>query len=231
MDTYQSGAPVGTLLTVMAPSLRHVESSIKITLPLGPWTQQGNELWQLWRYYYNSNHGKLYVRQQSGYHRCMATNPVRFSPTISKIDWQPTKTSFPVHACLTIQGNAWIPIIPPPSVVPTDTPLLIAATFSEFLSSLDKWETELFAKLTMHVDCYQFIPLVETQQTQTTQFQHITVSNSSDNSGKMTFGCIISLPDGTCLAQCSGGPYGPFGTTFHAKGYGFILVSWLVYNL
>jgi hypothetical protein len=146
----------------------------------------------------------------------VALDPIRFSP-ISQIDWQPTKTSVPVHARATINGDAWIPLIPP-SITPLDKPPQTAASFSEYLSSLDTWETELFDDLTMHVDCYELIRLVETQMTQTTQVQLITVSDGFDNAGAMTFGWIISLPDGTRLARCVGPAYGPFGTSFRAEG-------------
>jgi hypothetical protein len=196
---------------------------LQLNFPLGPWTRPGDKLRRSWPYYYDSDNGEFYVRQESGYLRCVSIDPIRFSP-ISQIDWQPTPTSIPVHARLTIQGDDWIPLIPPTSVAPTAS-ATTAATFPEFLSSLDTWETELFADLTMHVDCYEFIHLVETQLARTTGVQLLTVSDGSDDAGAMTFGWIVSLPDGTRLARCSGPAYGPFGTSFRAEGYGFLSVS------
>jgi hypothetical protein len=47
----------------------------------------------------------------------------------------------------------------------------------------------------------------------------------------MTFGWIISLPDGTRLAKCSGPVYGPYGTSFRAEGYGFLSVTRFLFRL
>ena len=66
----------------------------------------------------------------------------------------------------------------------------------------------------MHVDCYEFIQLIENQPARNTEIQLLTMSDGSDNSGAMTFGWIIALPDGTRLARGSGPAYGPFGTSF-----------------
>jgi hypothetical protein len=131
--------------------------------------------------------------------------------------------SVPVHARQTIQGNAWIPLLP--GRLPSSTPSCPPATFSDFLETLDEWETELFLELTMLVDCHEFIRLVDIQRRRNTQIQLLTMSDGSDNNGAMTFGWTISLPDGTCLARCSGPAYGPFGMSFPAEGYGFLSVS------
>jgi hypothetical protein len=175
----------------------------QLHFPLGPWKLPGDQLRRSWPYYYDRAQGDLYVRQLFGYQRCVAIDSVQFSP-ISQIDWKPTPTSIPVHARLTLKGDVWIPLISFPSVDPPNSVLPIASTFSEFLQSLEQWEKELFADLTMHADCYELISLVEAQQTRTTQVQLITVSDGSDDTGAMTFGWIISLPDGTRLARCSG---------------------------
>jgi hypothetical protein len=195
----------------------------QLHFPLGPWTQPDDQLRRSWPHYYDRANGEFYIRNLSGYKRCVSIDPVRFSP-ISQLDWQPTPTSIPVHARMSLNGVHWIPIIP--YVVPIlPTPPPIATSFSDFISFLDEWETELFADLTMNVDCYEFIRLVETQKVRNTHGQLITVSDGSDNAGAMTFGWTISLPDGTCLAQCAGPAYGPFGTSFRAEGYGFLSVS------
>jgi hypothetical protein len=81
----------------------------------------------------------------------------------------------------------------PPSLqfVTTCTP---AKMFREFLVMLKTWEQELFPKLSMEVDCYKFLNLVTSQELKLKATQLLTISDSSDNSGSMTFGWIISLP-------------------------------------
>ncbi len=107
----------------------------------------------------------------------------------------------------------------------------VQATFAEFLAALEFWETELFSDLTMMVDCYEFIRMVETQRHRNTDIKLLTMSDGSDDAGAMTFGWIISLPDGTRLAKCSGPVYGPFGTSFRAEGYGFLSVTRFLFRL
>jgi hypothetical protein len=91
----------------------------QLHFPLGTWLLPGDRLRQSWPYYYyDRDQGDLFVRQESGYLRCVTSDAVRFSP-ISHIDWHPTSTSIPVHARWTIQGNEWIPLIPYPVANPT----------------------------------------------------------------------------------------------------------------
>jgi hypothetical protein len=133
----------------------------------------------------------------------------------------PTATSYPVHARLTIQKDAWIatiPDLPTPARQVASTP----ATFQDYLLTLAEWETELFSELTMLVDCYEVIWLVKTTPLCNTAIHLLMTSDGSDNAGAMTFGWILSLSNGQRLARCSGPAYGPFGS---AKGYGFLLVS------
>jgi hypothetical protein len=202
----------------------------KLHFPLGNWLLPGDQLRRSWPYYYDRDLGDLFVRQESGYLRCVTSDAVRFSP-ISQIDWHPTSTSIPVHARRTIQGDEWIPLIPYPVANPTPLVTTTPATFSDFLSSLAEWETELFSDLIMHEDCYEIVRLVETQRTRTTQVQLLTVSDGSDDAGAMTFGWIISLPDGTRLARCSGPAFGPYGSSFRAEAYGFLSVSRFLFRL
>ncbi len=196
----------------------------KLHFPLGPWIQPGDKLRRTWPYYYDTQDGDLYIRQPLGYHRCVAIDPIRFSQ-VSNIKWQPTPTSIPVHARLSIHGDSWLPQLPANIRSVQSNPATIASTFAEYIQTLEEWEKELFADLTMHVDCYDFIQRVETQTQRNTEVQLLTMSDGSDESGKMTFGWIMSLPDGYRLARCSGPAYGPFGTSFRAEGYGFLSVS------
>jgi hypothetical protein len=106
---------------------------------------------------------------------------------------------------------------------PTSSRPSIPATFIKFLDTLEFWETELFSKLTMDVDCYTFMALVNAQPE--TSIQLLTMSDGSDDAGAMTFGWIVSLPTGQRLARCAGPAYGPYGSSFRAEGYGFLSVS------
>jgi hypothetical protein len=139
----------------------HWSHEDKLHFPLGKWLKPGDQLRREWPYYYDYKTGDFYVRQLIGYLRCIATDPIRFSP-ISTIEWQPTSSSTPVQARLAISGDAWILTIPPPpTVIPiASTP----ATFVKFLDNLKSWETELFSDLTLNYDCYAIIDLVENQQ-------------------------------------------------------------------
>jgi hypothetical protein len=74
----------------------------------------------------------------------------------------------------------------------------------------------------MHVGCYEFMTIVNSQDLAANAIQLITVS---DGSNLMTFGWVIATPDGRRLARCSGPVFGPFGSSFHAEGYGFLSVS------
>jgi hypothetical protein len=188
--------------------------------PLGEW--HSITLRRQWPVYYDRATSELFIRQNTGYVRCVPTDTIRFSP-ISQIDWIPTLTSIPVHARLSIRGDAWIPTIPEPQqATPSETPV---ATFSEFLSRLDPWERSLFSDLTMEVDCYTFLALVDAQATDGDVAQLLTMSDGSDDSGAMTFGWIMALPTGQRLVRCAGPTFGPYGSSFRAEGYGFLSVS------
>jgi hypothetical protein len=52
-----------------------------------------------------------------------------------------------------------------------------------------------------------------------------TPSDGSDDAGSMSFGWIISLPNGHRLAHCAGPSFGPYGSSFRAEGYGLLSVS------
>jgi hypothetical protein len=68
----------------------------------------------------------------------------------------------------------------------------------------------------MTVDCYEFLQIVNEQELDETATHLITVSDGSGNDGSMSFGWI---------ARCSGPAFGPSGSSFCAKGYGFLSVT------
>jgi hypothetical protein len=189
--------------------------------PLGAW-KPGNSLRRRWPCYYDESDSAIYVRQTTGFIRCVSIDPIRFTEE-STIEWQPTPTSFPIHARRTIQGDAWIPTIP--TIRPVQRPTSSPSTFVEFLTTLDGWEAQLFSQLTMDVDCYAFLNLVNTQPLDETEVHLLTMSDGSDDDGAMTFGWIISLPNGNRLARCAGPAFGPYGSSFRAEGYGFLSVA------
>jgi hypothetical protein len=100
-----------------------------------------------------------------------------------------------------------------------------SATFSNVLTTLNTWEQSLFSSLSMHMDCYAFIALVNAQPLDEAATHLLTVSDGSDDSGSMTFGWIVALPNGRRLAQCAGPAFGPSGSNFQAEGCGFLSVS------
>jgi hypothetical protein len=91
--------------------------------------------------------------------------------------------------------------------------MLIPSTFDEYLYGLASWEVELFPELSMEVDCYKFISLINTQILHDREFHLITVSDGLDDSGSKTFGWVIALPNGRRLARCLGLAFGPFGSS------------------
>jgi hypothetical protein len=76
----------------------------------------------------------------------------------------------------------------------------------------------------MEVDCFDFLDLVNTQSSHENAIQLLTMSDGSDDSGAMTFGWVIALPTGRCLAHCAGPAFGPYGSSCRAEGYGLLSV-------
>jgi hypothetical protein len=77
----------------------------------------------------------------------------------------------------------------------------------------------------MDVDCYAFVAMVNDQTVEGDAIQLLTMSDGSDDAGSMSFGWIISLPNGHRLARCAGPSFGPYGSSFRAEGYGLLSVS------
>jgi hypothetical protein len=151
----------------------------KLYHPLGLW-KPASSLRRKWPYYYDYHDGAIYITQATGYLRCVSIDPVRFTPE-ANVDWTPTSTSIPIQARLTIQGDDWIPTIPPN--FPRPSVPLKPATFTDFLDTLDPWETQLFATLTMDVDCYAFVAMVNDQTVEGNSIQLLTMRDGSDDTG------------------------------------------------
>jgi hypothetical protein len=83
----------------------------KLYHPLGAWSYSAPQLRRKWLVYCEYATGDLYVRSSTGYIRCIAINPIHYSP-VSEGSWTPTSTSYPVPAQKSIHGDTWIPIIP-----------------------------------------------------------------------------------------------------------------------
>jgi hypothetical protein len=99
---------------------------------------------------------------------------------------------------MAIDGTSWIPVILAPlPPVEVHTP---PETFLDFIHTLDEWERELVPGLSMDVNCFEFLDIVNSQDKTNDATQLITVSDGSDDSGSMSFGWIIALPTGRCLA-------------------------------
>jgi hypothetical protein len=87
--------------------------------------------------YYDPENSKMFIHQTTRYTCCVSIDP--------------TNTSIPITSHLAIQSSEWIPHIHP------------AVTFQELLSRLDPSERLIFDDLTMEVDRYQFLELVDAQ--------------------------------------------------------------------
>jgi hypothetical protein len=166
----------------------------------------------------------MYVRQEMGFILCVSIDLLIRYTSVSTINWRPTLTSIPIQARLSIQGNAWIPTIL--TTQPHIFHPLAPTTFTDFLATLDLWETEQFSTLTMDINCYTFFDLVNAQTSNDAAIQLLTImSDGSGDAGAMTFEWIISLPNGKRLAQCSGPTFGPYGSLFHAEGFSFVSLT------
>jgi hypothetical protein len=99
---------------------------------------------------------------------------------------------------MAIDGTLGIPIIPAPQ--PPEEVHTPPETFIQFIQTLDVWERELFSGLSMDLDCFEFLNIVNSQDIRNDATQLITVSDGSDDSGSMSFSWIIALPTGRCLA-------------------------------
>jgi hypothetical protein len=148
----------------------------------------------------------------------LSYRPIRFHP-VSETNWIPNSTSYPVPTWLTIHGDSWIPEIINPS--PTPPPVEHAETFSQFLKTLEPWEWNLFPELSMEIDCYEFVKLVNAQDLNDKEVQLIMVSNGSEDIGSMRFGWVIALPNGSRWVRCSGPAFGPQGPRFGSNSMVF----------
>jgi hypothetical protein len=148
--------------------------------PLGDWMCPANLLHCKWPVYCEHNTSDLYVHNLTGFTRCIATDPIRYSP-ISDGFWTPTSTSLPIPARVMIQGDTWFPLLPPSQ--PSKLSLNPPATFQQFLNQLDSWETQLFLELHMEVDCYECLHLVNSQALEERVIQLLMVSDGLDDSG------------------------------------------------
>jgi hypothetical protein len=184
----------------------------KLSQTLGAWQYPADKLRRRWPSYYDHASGELYVRHEQVFTRCNSVDAIRFAPLL-EVDWRPRSTSIPVQARRTIQGKTWILLLPAPPI-PTPTSNPISATFLVFLSSLEPWERELFPELSMEVDCYKFLELVDAQALDAADTRLPTVSDGSDDSDSMSFGWVIALLNGTRLARYSGPAYGLLGSSF-----------------
>jgi hypothetical protein len=195
----------------------------KLNTPLGQWLYSSDRLRRQWPSYLDYDLGDLFIHTDNGFTKCVSIDPLRFSP-ILEVESIPISTCYPVFARKVIHGDTWIPTYKPPSILSStihDSP----ATFLDFLTTLDPWEQDLFSSLSMEVDCYEFIELVNSQSLGEAATQLLTVSDGSDDSGSMTLSWIIALLGGRQLARCAGPVSGPFGSSFCAEGYGILSVS------
>jgi hypothetical protein len=109
----------------------------KLLHPLGDWLAPSIKLRRTWPIHYDYHHGNLFIRTTTGFTRCVPMDTIRFSP-ISEVSHLPGLQCHPVTTCLTIQGTAWIQIIPVLPILIKNKD--ITATFTEFLETLDVWE-------------------------------------------------------------------------------------------
>ena len=76
----------------------------------------------------------------------------------------------------------------------------------------------------MHHACYKLLAMVSTFDPEFNDLhvQLLNISNRSTFNASMSFGWALSLPDGTCLATCSGPAYGAKQSSFRVEGYNLL---------
>ena len=116
-------------------------------------------------------------------------------------------------------------VLKSPSLFPSLPIPLIPSSFPGFLSSLDLWESDLLAALTLNFDPFKLMQLLLDSTT------FFGVSNGSVAKHRGTFGWAISLPCGTRLASCSGSAYGFKPTSFRSEGYGMLSLTRFILRL
>jgi hypothetical protein len=137
-----------------------------------------------------------------------------------RTSWVPSAQSIPVHAYAILLKEAWI-ITSQPALLPPDPRATITSTFEDYLATLSDWDKSLYDGLLMEVSCHEILNLLPPAQVSvdTTHAAPYTLLVSDDES--MSFGWVLSLHDGTVLAQCSG-PAPGHESSFRSEGYGML---------
>jgi hypothetical protein len=190
-------------------------------VPLGPWLTTGDRLRRTWSAYYDHADSTIYLRTQDGFAQCSETQLGHCLEEASA--WRPSSTSFPIHS---------IPIpdhpthfrsscpIPPLRIRPTHP---VPESFDQYVMTLPKWEQSLFTSLEFLVPPFHLAATLSNlpRGADTPALQIHFVSDGSQIDETTTFGWVLSLSDGTRLAQCAGPGCGP-GTSHRAEGYGVL---------
>ena len=190
--------------------------------PLGPWLYTSDNLRRKWNAYYDHRRDFLYILKDNKYHQY--DRPSLECPFFSfgiPSTWTPDCYSLPVGVSrnddeytiwhdLSQLTHQPIPVQP--------------SSFQEYIDALTKSDRDLFQELDMQYDCYAILDMVSAFDP-TFNNLHVHLLNVSDGSAfddSMSFGWVMSLPDGTRLVTCSGPAYGAKQSSFRAEGYGLL---------
>jgi len=175
-----------------------------------------------WPAYYAPEEDSLYVRDTDD-----STTSYFLSPdmTVSNIDGVSATcipdTSHPVSVLPLDDGwSVHGPLLP---LLPTVSPPS-PGTFTEYLGSLEPWESHLFEHLTIDGDAFELYNLL----------QHATFDAACDgsvyNNGSASFGWVLSVSKER-LVHCNGPAFGHHPTSYRAEAYGMLSFLRFLYRL
>jgi hypothetical protein len=164
----------------------------KLCVPLRQWMIPPSPQQRLWPVYYDPIANSMFFRKHAQFERHDALDEYfSFQPTCSK----PTlpKTAYPISVQEVDLGSS---VSAYSSYCPT-LPSLPPSSFASFCSLLDDWESKLLSTVTFLYDPFNLASLLEMSNFKA-------CSNGSAVAYIGTYGWVLSLEDGTRLANGSG---------------------------
>jgi hypothetical protein len=211
----------------------------------------GSALRRTWNAYFDVPYKFLFRHTSAGWTQYELFD-TRFINGIHH-EWHPSPSSVPV-TIEQLSHDCW-QLTQPPAILHHPSPVMIPATFHDYLSHLPSWEHHLFADLTLLYEPYELLQLINLRSltladalfppttdnddaddldlpipTPALNWKLLMVSDGSESSLKMTFGWALCLNDGTRLASCAGPAFGR-GSSHRAEATGMLSGARFLHHL
>jgi len=186
-----------------------------LTTDLGRWFETGDSTYRQWRYYHHNN--TVFIRKDNIFECYDSVDQHTFTFNGTTTSTLPPK-SIPVDLDLNTES---ILLQPYRKIYPTLTPLS-PSSFSEFVNTLQPWESEIIQETRFPTNIYEFVDQIQNATT---------VLFTSDGSAPQfvgSFGWMASLPDKTRIAYNKGPAFGSRTTSYRAEAYGMLSVLCLL---